>query len=97
MPEVLSDLPDDNLTGLAHVIAEAFREIGENTHIHKYDILDVWVRPAGPNLHPLVPVQIPTTIALLRCRECELPDTTTLPGEWTLEQIRKRVESGETG
>jgi len=71
-PEHL-DPPADSPVVLAHVIAEAVRDIAETLHIHRYDILGVYEPPpVRPVLHPLVPVPVQTTVALLRCRECGL-------------------------
>jgi len=91
------DPPADSPVVFAHVIAEAIRDLMEN-HIHRYDILDVYKPPAPARIHPLMPAPVPVTIVLLRCQECVMPDTISLQGEWTLEQVTKEIgEEGEDG
>lgn len=36
----------------------------------------------------LIPFQRDATIVLMRCTICKLPETTTLSGHWSLEQLR---------
>lgn len=80
-------VPPDSPVVLAHVIAEAIRELTENQHVHRWDILDVWKRP-GP-AHPRV--MTPETIVLIRCQECNIPETTSLDGSWNLDQLRANL------
>ena len=58
------------------------------SHYHVWDILGIY-KPPGP-VHPRAIRQ--TTIVLLRCSGCNLPDTIDLDGQWTIDQIRARLE-----
>lgn len=72
-------------TTLAHVIAEAVRDIAEGMpqHEHEWDILGVWKPPTGNRpRHPLLPPNLPITIALIRCLHCGYPQTIELDGDW---------------
>jgi len=83
------DPPADSPVVLAHIIAEAIRDLTENTHIHTWDILGVQNPPKRP-IHPRNTVW-PTTIILIRCRECNLPQTEELDGTWTEEQVKAKI------
>ena len=76
------------LTWAAHKAAGLDAEPMEDerpAHDHQWAILGVqphtmpvlWGKPA------------PYAIVLIRCSECGEPDTRTLPGEWTLEDLSK--------
>jgi hypothetical protein len=53
-------------------------------HVHIWDILDVQTPPA--TLHPRLSGNT-ITFVLIRCKECNVPQTLELEGTWTLEQI----------
>lgn len=72
----------------AHLAAgwdsEAMEGDAEPAHLHAWTTLGVqpyipWVVIGKP---------IPHIRVLLRCSECGEPDTRTLPGEWTLEDLQ---------
>jgi hypothetical protein len=56
-------------------------------HVHIWDILDVQI-PDKTLYHPRLN-QTAITVVLIRCKECDLPQTIELQGTWTLEQILK--------
>jgi hypothetical protein len=56
-------------------------------HVHVWDILEAQ-NQAPQMLHPRL-ANSPITLVLVRCKECNLPQTVELPGTWTLEQILK--------
>ena len=68
---------------------EHIRELPQQIqlHVHKWEILDVW-HPNQSMTHPRVAFHA-TTHVLVRCTECNFPNTVELQGQWTLEQIRK--------
>lgn len=80
------EIPENSPIVLAHVIAEALRELANNYHEHRWDILEV-TQPESP--HPRI--RSLETIVLLRCQQCNLPETMTLDGLWTLDQIRAKM------
>ena len=82
------DAPHDSPVVLAHVIAEAVRDLaaGMPVHEHAWDILDVQEAPRPPVLLPMQ-ATVTSTYVLLRCVSCGLPDALTLPGSWTLAQV----------
>jgi len=86
--------PGDPLV-LAHFIAEAIRDLAEDIHVHRWDILDRWI-PSGRPVHPRTHMGL-ITFVLVRCQECNLPQSVELDGDWTLEQIRKQINVGEEG
>src|SRR6516225_6700453 len=75
------DAPHDSPVVLAHVIAEAVRDLaaGMPVHEHAWDILDVQEAPRPPVLLPMQ-ATVTSTYVLLRCVSCGLPDALTLPG-----------------
>jgi hypothetical protein len=69
----------------------------ELAHVHGWGIIDVWHPPKvmHPQLHPS-----DITIALVRCKTCDMPMTIELDGVWTLEQLTKnhaRIEHRDGG
>jgi hypothetical protein len=80
------ETPYDAPVVLAHVIAEAIRDIAVPQHEHKWRFRGVWYPPPGI-AHPLVQSQA-FTVVLVRCRICKVPEAITLTGKWTAEQIR---------
>ena len=80
---------------LSRVIAETLQIIAENTHEHKWAILGVWNSPVNRPVHPRLLGNMKTTIALIRCDGCGLPETVELEGEWTLETITKKITESE--
>jgi hypothetical protein len=94
--ERLRELAEDArvASATAEVLRQALAAIAQNAHVHEWDILGTW-KPAGRPVHPRS-VQMAETVVLVRCRGCGLPETVNLDGDWTEEQIRKRVESEGT-
>ena len=91
----LRELAED--ARVASITAEVFRQalaaIAQDAHVHVWDILDIKrTSPAGRPAHPRMPMAT-ETIVLIRCRGCNLPESVSLDGDWTEEQIRKGVES----
>jgi len=82
------ETPHDSPVVLAHVIAEAIRDLAEGMplHEHEWDILDVQDAPKPAVLLPMQK-DIASTYALVRCKHCGIPDTLTLAGTWTLDQL----------
>jgi hypothetical protein len=82
--------PAESPVVLAHVIAEAIRDLAENSHQHRFAILGVW-NPPPPRqpIHPRMAAEFHANITIIavRCQECGLPLSVTLDGIWTLEQI----------
>lgn len=72
---------------LSQVIAETLQLIAESAHVHRWAILGVWNSPVNRPVHPRLLGNMQTTIALVRCQECGVPETTELEGIWTLEQL----------
>lgn len=76
--------------------AEVIRYLHANTqilsaaHVHNWDILGV--KPETPrNIHPR-DTRGAYTIVLVRCKECNWPETTELDGLWTKDQILAVLE-----
>jgi hypothetical protein len=68
--------PQQELTPLKGVVSE---------HVHIWGILDVWQQPER-QYHPQIrPRDI--TVVLIRCKDCNFPQTIELQGTWTLEQL----------
>jgi hypothetical protein len=86
-PEPLA-LPADSAVVLAHIVAEALREIAENYHDHRWDIIGVAYpkAPIGAS-HPRFVLSGEITRALLKCRVCGMLEVLELSGNWTPEQI----------
>jgi len=60
-------------------------------HHHGYSLVDVW------HLTPLMPgMVLPKTVVLRVCSGCGFPDTITLDGRWTIEQVRGQQTSART-
>jgi len=58
-------------------------------HEHSWQAVDVWrdrQQPPHPRHMP-----IPSTFALLVCRNCNLPQAIELEGIWTIEQVRGQL------
>lgn len=70
-------------------IAEAVRLATASAHIHMWNIIGV--RPPSGPIHPRL-ANTQTTVVLLKCTECGLPETVELIGSWTEEQVRKASE-----
>ena len=83
------ETPHDSPVVLAHVIAEAVRDLaaGMPQHEHAWDILDVQAPPEPAVRMPMVS-PLAATYVLVRCVSCGLPDTLTLAGMWTLARLR---------
>jgi hypothetical protein len=73
---------------LAHLIAEALRELAENYHDHRWDIIGV-AYPKGLERprHPRLGFTGEITRALLKCQVCGILEVLELGGNWTPEQI----------
>jgi hypothetical protein len=56
-------------------------------HEHSWDILDVQARPRPEVRLPMVS-PVAATYVLVRCVHCGIPDALTVPGTWTLAQLR---------
>ena len=89
------DPPVDSPVVFAHVVAEAIRELIEESHLHEWDILGVYTPPSRPVIHPLMAGSVPTTFVLIRCGYCNLPQSIELEGDWTEEQVMKKVIRNE--
>jgi hypothetical protein len=85
------------------ILRQALLAIAQNAHVHDWAILGVW-KPASRPVHPRGPIAA-ETVVLIKCRGCGLPESVSLDGDFTEEQVRKdiakeriseRVESGET-
>jgi hypothetical protein len=61
-------------------------------HVHIWDILDV--QATVQSYHPRVNMN-PVTFVLIKCRECNLPQTIELTGTWTLDQVRHQAAVAE--
>jgi hypothetical protein len=85
------ETPHDSPVVLAHVIAEAIRDIAVPQHEHVWRLRGVYYPPAPRVIHPLVQVQIDTTVVLVRCKVCKVPETIQLTGHWTEDQIRGKA------
>ena len=61
-------------------------------HLHVWDILGVWnsIEPARP-AHPRNPPDR-TTQVLIRCQECNFPQTVELEGIWTEAQLKAEMD-----
>jgi hypothetical protein len=82
--------PADSPVVLAHVIAEAIRDIAANGHDCLYDIIGVsYPEPVGePSVHPRLRTRPPNeTLVLIRCRICNMPEVQVISGHWTESQI----------
>lgn len=55
-------------------------------HLHSWAVLGVQRSTVPPVIFGM-PGKY--TIALIRCSQCGEPDTRTLPGEWTMEDLNK--------
>jgi len=88
-------VPLDSPIVFAHVIAEAIRELIEESHLHEWEILGVYNPPSRPVIHPLAPMAVPSTFVLIRCGYCNLPQSIELEGVWTEEQVMKKIIKNE--
>jgi hypothetical protein len=88
---------------IAEILRQALLAISQNAHVHDWAILGVW-KPASRPVHPRGPIAA-ETVVLIKCRGCGLPESISLDGDFTEEQVRKdvakeriseRVESGDT-
>lgn len=69
-------------------------------HFHRWEIMGIWrpdvTRPSGRPVHPrmaeVAEAERPITIALLKCRECDWPETVVLDGAWTLAQVKGETQ-----
>lgn len=101
----LRELAED--ARVASITAEVFRQalaaIAQDAHVHDWAILGIW-KPASRPVHPRGPIAA-ETVVLIKCTGCGLPESVSLDGDFTEDQIRKdvakeriseRVESGDT-
>lgn len=77
----------DQIAATRARIAGAFREINDIPHVHRWTIIGVW-RPQYQPVHPRVAEAV-STVALIRCQVCGLPETVMLKGIWSEDQLRK--------
>jgi hypothetical protein len=91
--ERLRELAEDArvASATAEVLRQALAAIAQNAHVHEWDILGTW-KPASRPVHPRGPIAA-ETVVLIKCRGCGLPESVSLDGDFTEEQIRKGVES----
>jgi hypothetical protein len=82
----------DSTVAMAHVVAEAIREVAAEAHQHHWDILGIW-KPGGQPVHPRLLTSQIITVVLVRCQKCNLPQTIELAGIWTIEQIRDQAKT----
>lgn len=102
--ERLRELAEDARlsTVVAEVLRQALSAIAQNAHVHQWDILAIW-KPASRPVHPRGPIAAETVVAI-KCSGCGLPESVSLDGDFTEEQIRmlpgeritERVESEVT-
>lgn len=80
---------EEEATAIITALREQIKQVQEQwqPHVHRWDILGIWTPPGRP-VHPR-DTSTAYTVVLIKCRECDLPDTTSLDGTWTEEQIRK--------
>jgi hypothetical protein len=69
-------------------IEQELQEAAQEAHVHQWAIMGVWNPPIRTPIHPRLAVDMPYTVVLLKCRECEWPETTQLEGVWTEDQVR---------
>jgi hypothetical protein len=70
----------------------------EPEHVHGWGIIDVW-HPSPAVMHPRVRPEA-FTVALIRCRTCDMPRTIELQGTWSLTQLLQnhaRIEHRDGG
>ena len=87
------DIAEEIIASMRQVI-DAMREMIEaedRGHEHHWDVIDTQL-PEGP-FHPRL--QGYTTIALIRCDICQLPQTLVLSGKWNREQVRGIVNASD--
>src|SRR5215469_17355864 len=69
-----------------------FPKPAPEVHHHTWDIIDVW-HPSQPNHPQMKPVV--TTIVLMICQICHIPQTEELAGNWTLQQVKGKTTFSE--
>jgi hypothetical protein len=81
--------PPDSPVALAHVIAEAIRDLAGTMqeHEHHWDILSAQAPPKPEVRLPMVS-PIAATYVLVRCTLCGYPDGLTIAGTWELADLR---------